>query len=78
MKSDRKKYVHIRIPAWERHEVPDGFMGLAEHRTEHLQGMMMRETLRYLLACAYAQGVTDAAWVIDRTGGPAGQSRLED
>lgn len=65
-KQKRRAYATITVPHWDRVEVPDGAMALAERRTAHLAGVAMRTTLRELLASAYLQGITDTAAILDR------------
>lgn len=67
-----KRQIHYRVPAYEKREVPDGALEFAERRTEFLHGLLViREPLSYVLACAYLQGVEDAAQAIANHGLPS-------
>lgn len=69
------KRLHHRIPAYEQRTVPDGALEFAERRTEFLTGLLLiREPLSYILACAYLQGIEDAAQAIAEHGLPWSES----
>jgi hypothetical protein len=55
---DRK--VHRRLIPWNREEIPEAALSFAERRVSYLEGVAFEHTLRYLLACAYLQGINDS------------------
>lgn len=60
--TDRRKWVTLRFPQWEKREVPDQALNLATARTTHLHGLAARHTIEYLIACAYLQGIEDCVY----------------
>lgn len=60
MAKQRKLYVHRRLTPWRTEHVPPQFLEFAERRVSFLEGRAFEERQRYLLACAYLQGINDA------------------
>jgi hypothetical protein len=54
-----RRFVYHRSPAYERVEVPEASMRFAMQRVTYLETRALHETLNYLLACAYLQGIND-------------------
>lgn len=55
----RERKVHRRMTPWETREVPEASLHFAEERIDYLEGVAFDKPLRYLLACAYLQGIND-------------------
>lgn len=57
----RRKVTKMLTP-WRRETGPeiDAAMRFAQRRVSFLEGRAFDEPLRYLLACAYLQGITDS------------------
>ena len=58
MRKPRNK-VTVTIPRWEKVEVPEAAMQLAEQRVQYLRYVALDYPLVYLLASAYLQGIND-------------------
>lgn len=57
--SDQRFWPVLRVPPWNKVDVPPASMAFAEKRVEYLQGVLFLHPIRYLLACAYLQGIND-------------------
>lgn len=57
--ADRRTWTTVRVPPWTLGEVPPGTLEFAEKRVSFLRGRALEHPLRYLLACAYLQGIND-------------------
>lgn len=75
---DHRKWPIIRVPPWDKVEVPPASMDFAERRVEYLQGAAFLHPLRYLLACAYLQGINDCVAAHDRNPELAARSLGKD
>lgn len=73
----RRTYIHARLTPWEQVEVPPESLAFAKRRVSFLEGPALNHPLRYLLACAYLQGINDCVQahirnpnLASETGGP--------